>query len=478
MIHALGPRTRGIFELLRERIVSGELAPGARLPSHQRLAAEFGVAPMTMRHVLARLEQAGLVSRELGRGTFVRGPARGPGVLVLARPGLAAELLVSLARVGRRGLAAGVSTAQAFAALAAEPAIRLVLVELGPPEALAVVCGLRERWPGVRVAVVPTSAWARAALPVEDTGPLLVLSRRPRRAELEQVLDLVLDPPSEIEVAPHSAAPETLLSRLVDAALLVDRSERCVRAWNEAASALLGLPFAAEHGPVALDGLLPERIQAELRAQAAANRGTDTLLEAAAPIELPLVQPSGVEVWVEVSASDVGDGMVLLLVRDRRAQRASQSTLAFQAQLLEAVEQAVVATDPLGRIQYWNRAAERLYGWRADEVLGRNIGEVIVAPALLEQGREIMARLRQGASWSGEFPVQRRDGTQLPVLVTDSPIRDPDGRLIGIIGVAVDLTERKQAEHDRLERARLEGLLTAATEQLARLGQSLSVEDF
>ena len=184
------------------------------------------------------------------------------------------------------------------------------------------------------------------------------------------------------------------------------------------------------------------------------------------------MRTGGQEVWVELTATDLGDGTVLLVARDHTVQRATRDTLSFQAELLEAVGQAVVATDPRGHIQYWNRGAERLYGWRADEVLGRNIGEVIVAPALLERGREIMARLREGASWSGEFPVQRRDGTSLPVLVTDSPIRDPDGRLVGIIGVGVDLTERKQAEQDRLERARLEGLLLAATEQLARLGYS------
>jgi hypothetical protein len=69
------------------------------------------------------------------------------------------------------------------------------------------------------------------------------------------------------------------------------------------------------------------------------------------------------------------------------------------------------------------------------------------------RGREIMGRLRNGESWSGEFPVRRRDGSQLPVLVTDSPVRDREGNLVAIIGVAVDLTERKQAERDRLARA-------------------------
>jgi transcriptional regulator of acetoin/glycerol metabolism len=59
------------------------------------------------------------------------------------------------------------------------------------------------------------------------------------------------------------------------------------------------------------------------------------------------------------------------------------------------------------------------------------------------------------------------------VLVTDSPIRDGDGHLVGIIGVAVDLTERKQAEHERLERVRLEALLLATEAAQRELSEQL-----
>jgi methanogenic corrinoid protein MtbC1 len=72
----LGPRSGHIYHALRASIVRGDLAPGSQLPPHLRLAADFGVAPMTVRQVLARLEAEGLVSRQLGRGTFVRQHAR------------------------------------------------------------------------------------------------------------------------------------------------------------------------------------------------------------------------------------------------------------------------------------------------------------------------------------------------------------------------------------------------------------------
>jgi PAS domain S-box-containing protein len=68
----------------------------------------------------------------------------------------------------------------------------------------------------------------------------------------------------------------------------------------------------------------------------------------------------------------------------------------------------VIATDPEGRIRYWNRFAERLYGWPAEEVLGRNIVDVTPSSASKEQATKLLERLMSGESWSGEFLVQRR----------------------------------------------------------------------
>jgi GntR family transcriptional regulator len=82
VIYTLGPRTRRVYTILRDNLLSGEFAPGAKLPSHTQLAVQFGVATLTVRHVLVHLEEEGLVSREHGRGTFAR--ARfAPAVLIV-----------------------------------------------------------------------------------------------------------------------------------------------------------------------------------------------------------------------------------------------------------------------------------------------------------------------------------------------------------------------------------------------------------
>jgi PAS domain S-box-containing protein len=119
--------------------------------------------------------------------------------------------------------------------------------------------------------------------------------------------------------------------------------------------------------------------------------------------------------------------------------------------LLAVTEQAVIVTDPDGTVRSWNREAEKLYGWRAGEVIGRNILDLTPTSASREQGAEIMERLRAGESWSGDFAVRRRDGTVFTVHVTDTPVFDASGQLSGIVGVSYDLSARSQAE-DELRR--------------------------
>jgi diguanylate cyclase (GGDEF)-like protein/PAS domain S-box-containing protein len=133
--------------------------------------------------------------------------------------------------------------------------------------------------------------------------------------------------------------------------------------------------------------------------------------------------------------------------------------LRFQASLLEAVGQSVIATDLEGKILYWNRAAQELYGWSAEEAMGRPIMEVTPSEALMEQAEEIMSELMAGRSWTGEFVVRRKDGTTFPALITDTPAHDEEGNLVAIIGVYTDITERKRME-ERLEYQAFHDLLT------------------
>lgn len=107
-------------------------------------------------------------------------------------------------------------------------------------------------------------------------------------------------------------------------------------------------------------------------------------------------------------------------------------------EILESIAQAVIVTDADGTVTYWNKAAEELYLWTADEALGRHITDLTVPPIAQDIAEEVVEALKRGESWSGGFPVRRKDGTIFPALVTDAGMYR-DGELCGLVGVSTNL---------------------------------------
>jgi PAS domain S-box-containing protein len=140
---------------------------------------------------------------------------------------------------------------------------------------------------------------------------------------------------------------------------------------------------------------------------------------------------------------------LVVVFRDITERKRAEEEIRFQARLLDAVDQAVIATDLRGTVIFWNAFAEKLYGWPAAEAMGSDILDLAPSPALREKAVEILERLKVGESWAGEFEMQRRDGTFFPAQVNDSPILNDKGELIGIVGVSADNTERRRAEQER-----------------------------
>jgi diguanylate cyclase (GGDEF)-like protein/PAS domain S-box-containing protein len=135
----------------------------------------------------------------------------------------------------------------------------------------------------------------------------------------------------------------------------------------------------------------------------------------------------------------------------------SRHQLRFQAGLLSAVEQAVVAIDLAGAITYWNSQAETLYGWTAAEVIGQPVVDVIVPADLRDHVKAEFPRLLRGDSCSGEVVACRKDGSTFWAHVSNSPLRDDTGSVNGFIGVSIDISDRKaadQALHAAKERLR------------------------
>ena len=153
--------------------------------------------------------------------------------------------------------------------------------------------------------------------------------------------------------------------------------------------------------------------------------------------------------------------------RRLREQRQAAEEIRFQAGLLDAVDQAVIAANIHGVITYWNRYAERLYGWSAPEVIGRNMMDIIPAQGSTRAAAEMLSRWQRGERWMGECLVHHRDGRIFPALVIASPISNSQEVLIGVVEVSIDITERKRAEEELEQRvAERTRQLTAVNEEL------------
>ena len=132
--------------------------------------------------------------------------------------------------------------------------------------------------------------------------------------------------------------------------------------------------------------------------------------------------------------------------------------LHLQAGLLEAVGQAVIATALDGTIIYWNRAAEELYRWSSDEAAGKVLSKLIPSKLECARAEEVFTLQRRGQAWSGEFEMRRKNGEIFPALVTNTPIYDEEGEIVGVVGVSSDLSERKKLEVELRQAQKMEAV--------------------
>jgi PAS domain S-box-containing protein len=124
---------------------------------------------------------------------------------------------------------------------------------------------------------------------------------------------------------------------------------------------------------------------------------------------------------------------------------------AFLAAIVDSSDDAIVGKTLDGVIRSWNRGAERIFGYRANEAVGRSI-TLIIPPDRLDEEKEILARLARGESIEHYETVRMaKGGRRVDVSLTVSPVRDAAGRIVGASKVARDVGARKQAELARRE---------------------------
>jgi PAS domain S-box-containing protein len=147
-----------------------------------------------------------------------------------------------------------------------------------------------------------------------------------------------------------------------------------------------------------------------------------------------------------------------------RKQRKLEETNRVLAAVVESCDDAIVSTDLAGIVATFNPGAERLFGYKADEVVGKPVA-ILIPPDRQHEEPEILARIRRGERLDQYETVRRRkNGTLVDVSLTVSPVKDDQGRVIGASKIARDITERKAMQASLRQREQAAQYLAAIVE--------------
>lgn len=148
--------------------------------------------------------------------------------------------------------------------------------------------------------------------------------------------------------------------------------------------------------------------------------------------------------------------------RLRGERREAEQKLRDQARLINLAQDAIIVRDfDNGKVVFWNKGAERLYGWTADEAVTRDLGELIYRdPA---ESAAMPADLARTGEWRGELKQVTKDGRDVIVSGRTTLVRDESGRPKSVLIINTDITEQKKLEAQFLHAQRLEGIGTLAS---------------
>ena len=247
-------------------------------------------------------------------------------------------------------------------------------------------------------------------------------------------------PPPPPRLHPLPAAGDTIAARYL---FLGD--ERRVAFVDRAIEQLWGVTARALRDE---PKLWLERIHHDDRRQLAA--ALDGPSGSSWSLEYRVRRHDGAVIWVldqgrtlNIGRSRQVSGRVVDVTRQRRL----EDRLRFQAQLLDAVGEAVVAADCNGAVSSWNPAAARLFGWSAGEAIGEPLLELAFVAAERGALAEVLRRvLTLGDSWSGELRLLRRRDREVPGHVTLAPLIGLDGQVSGLVAMALDLSDLRGAQ--------------------------------
>jgi len=140
-------------------------------------------------------------------------------------------------------------------------------------------------------------------------------------------------------------------------------------------------------------------------------------------------------------------GIWLDITRQKEIEDQLRQTNEQLTALIHASPVGIVILDAVGNCRLWNPAAERIFGWREDEVLGRPLPTV--APEQSDEHRSLRELVMKDEAFTDlEVVRYKKDGTPVYISLSTAPLRDPSGTICGVLGLMADMTQRKQVGLD------------------------------
>ncbi len=316
------------------------------------------------------------------------------------------------------------------------------------------------------VIAIPISRLARAATSVSESGDYSIRVQNDSADELGILIDtfnamLGRIQSRDIELQNARTSLQTTLTSIGDAVISTDTEGRIIFA-NPVARSLLRWP-----GPDLEGSHIDEvfRIVNEFT-RAKVESPVQRVLREGIIVGLAnhtiLIAADGTEVPIDDSAAPIHQNGrvagVVLVFRDITERRRAQQDAAYLASIVESSEDAIVGKSPDGIIQTWNAGAERLYGYKAQDVIGQPMLQLL-PPERRHEESNILERIRAGSRVVHFETVRtRKDGTPIDVSLTISPIRDKTGQIVGASHVARDITEQKRTAEQMRQTQKLESL--------------------
>ena len=223
------------------------------------------------------------------------------------------------------------------------------------------------------------------------------------------------------------------------------------------------------NGPIEFWNTGAERLYG-FTAEEAVGRSSHALLQTKFPVELTElitqlrnkrywsgelrhICKDGREVIVESRQQLLSDGTVIEVNRDvtgrkqiEAALRESEQQLRWLASIVQSSDEAIVSKNLDGIITSWNKGAERVFGYAAEEAIGQPI-TIVIPQDRHDEEREILTRIRRGERIDHfETVRQRKHGSLIVVSLTVSPVRNAEGKIVGASKIARDVTEQKRAQ--------------------------------